>query len=74
MAPVWPHVYKQVMMLRTPTAQRSAVADHHTISFYAIGSRLALSLAAHNRGSYVAPYAPDCSCAIDVSPPLLGQA
>jgi hypothetical protein len=45
MAPVWPHIYKQVMMLGTPTAQRSAVADHHTISFYAIGSRLALSLA-----------------------------
>jgi hypothetical protein len=33
MEPVWPHVYKLVMMLGTPTAQRSAVADHHTISF-----------------------------------------
>jgi hypothetical protein len=56
MAPVWPHVYKQVMMLGTPTAQRrSAVTDHHSISFYAIGSRLALSLAVHNSGSYVDP-------------------
>jgi hypothetical protein len=74
MAPVWPHVYRQVMMLGTSTAQRSAVADHHTISFYAIGSRLALSLAAHNSGSNVAPYAPDCFLRDRHQPPLLGQA
>jgi hypothetical protein len=55
MAPVWPHIYKQVMMLGTPTAQWSAVADHHTISFYAIGFRLALSSAAQNSASYVDP-------------------
>jgi hypothetical protein len=64
MAPGWPHFYKQVMMLGIPTSQWSAVADHHSMSFYmsfyAIGSRLALSLPARDSGSCVAPYAPDC--------------
>jgi len=74
MAPVWPHFYKQVMMLGTPTAQWSAVADHHTISFYAIGSRLALSLPAHDSGSCVAPYAPDCFLRDRRQPTIVGRA
>jgi hypothetical protein len=68
------HFYKQVMMLGTPIAQWSVVADHHTISFYAIGSRLALSLAVHNSGSYVAPYAADCFLRDRRQPTIVGRA
>jgi hypothetical protein len=52
--------------------ERCRRSPHH--SFYAIGSRLALSLAAHNSGSNVAPYAPDCFLRDRHQPPLLGQA
>jgi hypothetical protein len=74
MAPVWPHIYKQVMMLGTPKPSGAlspiATPNHSTLS--APVSRLVWRRTI--AGSMSPLTLPIASCAIDVSPPLLGQA